>query len=193
MVGATRQRRVSRSQRLSGGLLAVETSGGAELKRGLEYGVRAPVFYGNLREQTGENGSLRIPTEKLFCSYRHLRKSPDLREFTGECNLGFLYSSSLLQTREASHQRRSHAHSQHPYRVEADAFALRERRLLELALKRGRDERGRGRGRGRERERERHTHTRAHTRYGTRLLNPAPRCSKSAWETAACRMMSAPA
>ena len=26
------------------------------LKRGLEYGARAPVFYGNLREQTGEDG-----------------------------------------------------------------------------------------------------------------------------------------
>ena len=29
-------------------------------KKGLEYGVRAPVFYGNLREQTGENGFPRI-------------------------------------------------------------------------------------------------------------------------------------
>ena len=28
----------------------------------LEYGVRAPVFCGNLREQTAENGFPRIPT-----------------------------------------------------------------------------------------------------------------------------------
>ena len=32
----------------------------------LEYGVRAPVFYGNLPEQTGENGFPRIPTGILF-------------------------------------------------------------------------------------------------------------------------------
>ena len=43
----------------------------------LEYGVRAPVFYGNLREQTGESGFLRIPTGILFCSYRNLEKSPE--------------------------------------------------------------------------------------------------------------------
>ena len=38
-------------------------------KRVLEYGVRAPVFYGNLREQTGQNGFPQIPTGSLFCSY----------------------------------------------------------------------------------------------------------------------------
>ena len=31
-------------------------------KRVLEYGVLATLFYGNLREQTGENGFPRIPT-----------------------------------------------------------------------------------------------------------------------------------
>ena len=65
-------------------------------KQGLEYGVQAPVFYRNLREQTEEN---------VFSatSYRHIvlflhksRKiSRNLRELTGECNLGILYSSSL--------------------------------------------------------------------------------------------------
>ena len=68
-------------------------------KRRLEYGVRAPVFCGSLRGKTGENGFQRIPTGSLCCSYRNLRKPPEtsgnLREFTGECNLGPLYSSSL--------------------------------------------------------------------------------------------------
>ena len=50
-------------------------------KRVLEYGVRAPVFFGNLREQTGENCFPRRPTGSLFCSYctdifEHLRKPP---------------------------------------------------------------------------------------------------------------------
>ena len=43
---------------------------------GLEYGVRAAVFYGNLREQTGESGFPRMPTGSLCCSYRNLRKPP---------------------------------------------------------------------------------------------------------------------
>ena len=47
------------------------------IKRGFEYGVRAPVFYGNLREQTRENGFPLIPTGSLFCSYKDLRKSPE--------------------------------------------------------------------------------------------------------------------
>ena len=52
------------------------------IKRVLEYGVRAPVFYGNLREQTGENGSPRKPTGSQFCSYRDLPKvSGNLLEF----------------------------------------------------------------------------------------------------------------
>ena len=49
------------------------------IKIALEYGpyrVRAPDFYGNLREQTGENGFPRIPTGTLFCSYRSLQKPP---------------------------------------------------------------------------------------------------------------------
>ena len=41
-------------------------------KRVLEYGV---VFYGNPREQTGENGFPRIPTGILLRFYRKLRKS----------------------------------------------------------------------------------------------------------------------
>ena len=45
-----------------------------------ECGVRAPVFYGNPREQTGESGFPRWPTGSLFCSYRNLlenlRKPP---------------------------------------------------------------------------------------------------------------------
>ena len=49
---------------------------GKQIKRGLEYGVRAPGFYGNLREQTGENGFPRIHTGSLFRSYRNLRKPP---------------------------------------------------------------------------------------------------------------------
>ena len=46
----------------------------ATAKRVLEYGVRAPVFYGNLREETGENGFPRIPTASMFCSCRNLRR-----------------------------------------------------------------------------------------------------------------------
>ena len=66
-------------------------------KRGLEHGVRAPVFYGNLREQTGENGIPRIPTGSLCCSYRNLRKYSETSESLREnVNLGILYSSSLL-------------------------------------------------------------------------------------------------
>ena len=48
-----------------------------KVKRGLEYEVWAPVFYGNLWEQTGENGFPRIHTGSLLCSYRNLRKSPE--------------------------------------------------------------------------------------------------------------------
>ena len=66
-------------------------------KRTFDYGVRAPVFYGKLREQTGENGFPRIPTGILFLL---LQKSPNisgnLREFMRECNLGIPYSSYLL-------------------------------------------------------------------------------------------------
>ena len=44
------------------------------IKRGHAYGVRAPVFYGNLREQTGQRGLPRVPSGSLCCSYRYLRK-----------------------------------------------------------------------------------------------------------------------
>ena len=83
----------SRFFRLDAKPWAAETAGGL-CKRVLEVEVRAPVSYGNLREQTGENGFPRKPTGSMFCSYRNLRR--DLREFTGECSLGILYSSSLL-------------------------------------------------------------------------------------------------
>ena len=36
-------------------------------KRVLEYGIRAPVFHGNVREQTGENGFPPEPTGNMFC------------------------------------------------------------------------------------------------------------------------------
>ena len=61
----------------TGGRCAAEVRKRRLLKRGLEHGVRAPVFYGNVQEQTGENGFPRIPTGSLFCSYRNLRKSPE--------------------------------------------------------------------------------------------------------------------
>ena len=41
-----------------------------------QYGVRAPVFCGNLREQAGESGFPRIPTGNMFCSSGNLRKTP---------------------------------------------------------------------------------------------------------------------
>ena len=49
---------------------------GSASARGLEYGVRAPVFYG-LREQTGDNGFQRMPTGSLFCSHRNLQTRPE--------------------------------------------------------------------------------------------------------------------
>ena len=39
-----------------------------ELARGLEYGVRAPVFYGDLRERRGDNGFPRMPAGNMFSS-----------------------------------------------------------------------------------------------------------------------------
>ena len=47
------------------------------IKSVLEYGVRAPVFYGNLREQMGENSFPREPTGNLCCPYRDLRTYPE--------------------------------------------------------------------------------------------------------------------
>ena len=55
-----------------------QSSQDATDKRGLGCRVWAPVFCGDLREQTGENGFPRIPTGSLFCSTeRNLRKSPE--------------------------------------------------------------------------------------------------------------------
>ena len=65
------------------------------VKRGLEYGVRPPVFYGNLWEQTGENGFPRKPRGNLFCSYRNLRT---YLEIINLGPIGILHSSSLLAT-----------------------------------------------------------------------------------------------
>ena len=71
-----------------------QASGAA--KRGLEYGVRALVFYG---KSTGANGRKRFPTNTyrniVLFSQNSPKISGNLREFTGECNLGILYSSSL--------------------------------------------------------------------------------------------------
>ena len=39
--------------------------------------IRAPVFCGNPREQTGENDFRPNPTGILCCSYRNVRKSPE--------------------------------------------------------------------------------------------------------------------
>ena len=50
-------------------------------KRVLEYGVRAPVLYGNLREQKGGTGFPRTPNT--------YRKPPGV---FGRMYLGFLYS-----------------------------------------------------------------------------------------------------
>ena len=41
---------------------------------GLEYGVRAPVFCGNLREQTGDNGLPQIYTNGFPQIYRDCRR-----------------------------------------------------------------------------------------------------------------------
>ena len=58
----------------------------------LEYGVRTPVFYGNLREQTREDLFPRTYTESLFGSYTIdcLTISGNLRKLTRDCDLGVL-------------------------------------------------------------------------------------------------------
>ena len=66
-------------------IICIATFVGDELnKRGLEYGVRAPVFYGNLRKQTGEHISfcehLQEACVVLAEIYEHLRKPPAARE-----------------------------------------------------------------------------------------------------------------
>ena len=66
-------------------------------KRALEYEVRVPLF---LRDPTGANGRKQFFTKSYGRLCLFLQKSPkvsgNLREFTGECNLGIRYSSSLL-------------------------------------------------------------------------------------------------
>ena len=56
---------------------------------------------GFLRKPTGANGSKRFSTETHRNIVLFLQKSPNisgnLRESTGECNLGILYPSSLLR------------------------------------------------------------------------------------------------
>ena len=63
----------------------------------LEYGVRAPAPCG---KSTGANGRKRFSTNMYRKLVLFLRRSPKIsgnfREFTGECNLSILYSSSLL-------------------------------------------------------------------------------------------------
>ena len=70
-----------------------------ERERVLEYGVRAPVSYGNLH---GANGRKRLATHtytnNVFSSYRKSPKSPETSGSFREnvINLGILYFSSLL-------------------------------------------------------------------------------------------------
>ena len=68
----------------------------AAAKRALEYGVRAPVFYGSLREQTGENGFPETYRNIVLFLQKSPKVSGNRQEFTGERNLAILYSSSLL-------------------------------------------------------------------------------------------------
>ena len=60
-------------------------------------GVRA---FGFLRESAGANGRTRLSTKAYRKPVSFLQKSPKtsgcLRECSGECNLGVLYSSSIL-------------------------------------------------------------------------------------------------
>ena len=61
------------------------------------YVQRAPVFYTNLREQTGETRfSTNTYRKPVLFLHTSLRISGNLWEFTGECNPRILYSSSLL-------------------------------------------------------------------------------------------------
>ena len=54
------------------------------IKRGLEYGVRAPIFYGNPQEQTGEQQFSTNTYRKLVLFLqKSLKNSVNLQEFTG--------------------------------------------------------------------------------------------------------------
>ena len=84
---------ISRSPRLS--LSRARFPSFTSLRESLStgYGLRfSTESYGSKWEK---NGLPRIPTGILFSSCINLQKSPQ-REFMGECNLGILYSSSLL-------------------------------------------------------------------------------------------------
>ena len=67
--------------------------GSPDVKKVLEYGVRAPVFYGSKQEN-------RFSTKAYRKFVLFLQKSPNisgnLRDFTGACDLRILYSTSLL-------------------------------------------------------------------------------------------------
>ena len=68
----------SGSRTSSGRLAANPKSKHDRIKRGLAYGV-APVFYGNLREQTGDNGFDEYLQEACFVLTEiseNLRKTP---------------------------------------------------------------------------------------------------------------------
>ena len=66
----------------------------ASCERVLEYGVRAPVFYRSLREKMVFHESIQ---EACFIL---TEISGNLRQSSGECNLGILYCSSLLPCAE---------------------------------------------------------------------------------------------
>ena len=78
-------------------LLVGQLVPGTAAKRVLEYGVRAPGF---LRKSTGANERKRFSTNTYRKLVLFLQTSPkisaNLREISGECNLGILHSSSLL-------------------------------------------------------------------------------------------------
>ena len=78
----------------------LETVGQRTPERGLERGVRSPVLHGDLREKTVFYGDLREKAVFHEClqeaCFVLTEISGNLREFTGECHLGILYSSSLL-------------------------------------------------------------------------------------------------
>ena len=73
-------------------LASIDGYPASTLREYFEYGVRAPVFYGKLREQMVFNECLQEACSALTQTYPKV--SGSLREFTGEHSLGILYSSS---------------------------------------------------------------------------------------------------
>ena len=66
-------------------------------QRGLEYGVRAPIFCGKYASANGRKRFSTNTHRNLVLFLQTSRKIfGNLREFSGECNLGILYCSSLL-------------------------------------------------------------------------------------------------